>query len=100
MQINANDSEEMAVLKMQLIKWSNGLAKLNNEYNYYDKTPKKSLQKFLVTIDFVINEVYRFLTQNQFESPDANNIIKELKILLKMSVDALTEHAESVKVCI
>ncbi|VVC24848.1 Hypothetical protein CINCED_3A012959 [Cinara cedri] len=97
-QTKMTNSEEVTTLKTQFMKWSEGLEKLNNQSDINDERPTKALAKFLITIDFVSNEVVGFDKYNNFESPEAKQIVKELRLLLRKSVDVLVENTESMKI--
>lgn len=92
------NSEEMTALSIQLMKWSEGLEKLNNQNDFNDEKPTKALAKFLVTIDFVSNEIAGFDKYSDYETPEALEIINDLRVSLRESVQVLAEYAESVKV--
>lgn len=100
MQTNRINSEEMFMLRRKLIKWLEGLVRVNSEPDYNNKTPRKALDKFILTIDFMIYEVFRFIKFNHFESPEVMEIAERLNWLFKELVNELVNSTKSIKVCI
>jgi len=93
-------SEKISVLKNQLKSWSDALEILNKEFDEIEKTPDKAIGKFYITIDFITKEVVGFNQNYNYDSIESNEIVEELKLLLKKSVTKLVEYANSVEVLI
>jgi len=93
-------SERIWVLKTQLKNWSDGLERLNKVSDVTEKTPDKAIGKFYMTIDYISKEVVGFDQNYNYDSIESNEIVEELKSLLKKSVTKLVEYANSVKVLI
>ncbi|NP_001156580.1 uncharacterized protein LOC100166804 precursor [Acyrthosiphon pisum] len=90
-------SERIWVLKTQLKNWSSALERLNEVSDVTEKTPDKAIGKFYMTIDYIAKEVVGFDQNYNYDSNESNEIVEELKLLLKKSVTKLVEYANSVE---
>lgn len=98
-QTNKTESEEVLKLRLQFMKWAEELKKFNKVPSVTEKTKViKALEKFIFTIDFMVNEVTGFDKYSSFKSNEAQQIIEKLKLLLKESATKLVEYAKSVEV--
>jgi len=97
---NITTDEDIPLLQTQLVKWTEGLERLNNVSDSTDKTPRKALEKFLITIDFIVKEVIGFDKNYNFKSLESKQVVEEIKLLVKESVIMLDEYAKSVEVFI
>lgn len=94
------NSEKIKELKTQLKNWSEALERLNKVSDVTEKTPDKAIEKFYITIDYILKEVVGFEQNYNYDSIESNEIVEELKLLLKKSVTKLVEYANSVEVLI
>jgi len=93
-------SEELWVLKTQLTNWSDALERLNKVSDVIEETPDKAISKFYITIDYISKEVIGFYENYDYDSIESNEIVEQLKLLLRNSVTKLVEYANSVEVLI
>jgi len=91
-------SEKLWVLRTQLTNWSDALERLNKVSDVIEKTPDKAIGKFYFTIDYISKEVVGFNQNYNYDSIESNEIVEQLKLLLKTSVTKLVEYANSVEV--
>lgn len=93
-------SEKIWVLKNQLKNWLDALKRLNQVSDVVEKTPNKAIGKFYITIDYISKEVVGFDQNYNYDSIESNELVEELKLLVKKSVTKLVEYANSVEVLI
>lgn len=92
-------SEEAYVLESKLMKWLKDLRILKYEESYVnEKKNENILEKFLLTMDYVSNEVVGFYNNYNTESSEVKQIIGKMKSSTKKTVAKLAECAKSVEV--
>ncbi|XP_022161389.1 uncharacterized protein LOC111027337 [Myzus persicae] len=96
-QVDDIKSENLLGLKTQLMNWSDGLERLNKGSDVIENTPDKAIGKFYITIDYISKEVIGFAQNYNYDSTESNEIVEQLKCLLKKSVAKLVEYASSVE---
>lgn len=88
------------ILKTQLKKWVEGLNKVNNVPIVIEETPDTAIEKFYMTIDFISEDVLKFVEDFDYESTESEKIVEQLKTLLVNSVTELVKYSSYVKVFI
>lgn len=88
----------MPELKTQLMKWLEDLETLSNTSIVTENTHNVALEKYLITMDFMSNEVVGYFKNFNVESSESKKIITKLESMVRDCVEVLVGYASFVEV--
>lgn len=88
----------MPELKTQLMKWLEDLETLSNTSIVTENTHNVALEKYLITMDFMSNEVVGYFKNFNVESSESKKIMTKLESMVRDCVEVLVGHASFVEV--